>query len=213
MSKEVRFDWVLNGKDQGIDPVFDVDLFPAGDFAVVPTMGSLVPGWLLLIPRQKMLSLSLMSIDQQNAVLKCVRELSPSLKNFGDRAFMFEHGALRSNTLTGCGVDQAHLHLVPLDFDLINYVIRSEDNIEWKEVSPSSPWEKIDNNRSYYLISDSEKAYIGYVISETSQFFRRKIAAGLGHDHAWDYKTHPHPENALKTIENYVRFYHRANAA
>ena len=31
---------------------------------------------------------------------------------------MFEHGASHTGSIMGCGVDHAHVHLVPLDFNL-----------------------------------------------------------------------------------------------
>ena len=47
-----RFDWVVDGQTKGADRQIDVDLGGFADAAIVPSLGALIPEWLLIVPRQ-----------------------------------------------------------------------------------------------------------------------------------------------------------------
>lgn len=199
-----RFDWLLQGHRQGPDPVFDTDLSEDRKFALLPTRGSLVPGWLLAIPRIKALSASELSLEDQSGIMVKAREAASHVSDLGNFTFILEHGPKRHGSLVGCGVDQAHLHIVPLDFDLISSCLEIDAKMNWREVDPNNPWNNILNNENYYLISDRQKAFIAYPQDELSQYFRKKIANALGKADQWDYKRYPCKENALRTINHIV---------
>ena len=204
MTKEARFDWVLKGMRQGPNPSFDVDFCMDEYAAVIPTMGSLVSGWLLIVPRVPVLSISELNDADQEKYMEIVIGAAAEVKDLAKHTFMFEHGPCLSGSLVGCGVDQAHTHVVPLNFDLISTCLENTE-WDWSEVNCSTPWSSISEGQHYYLISNFERAYVAYPSEQASQFFRRKIAQGLGVENEWDYKLYPNKENALRTIEHLAK--------
>lgn len=195
-----RFDWVLAGERIGADKVCDVDLLEHSDAAVVPTLGSLVPGWLLVVPRLEALSFARLDYGVRCALFLFARELAKEAKHFGKRTFLLEHGPGEYLSQIGCGVDQAHLHVVPTDFDLLGNVLEDGD-IDWKEVSPNNPWKEIGDGQEYYLISDDCSSYVGLPRCVKSQYFRRQIAHLNGDADKWNYREWPFYENARRTIQ------------
>jgi hypothetical protein len=121
------------------------------------------------------------------------------LSVFGSSVF-FEHGSVAPASVVGCGVDQAHLHVVPLGFDLIEQV-RCDNAVAWTSVSMSDPWKYIPRGEEYYLVMNASHAFVGKPMRPESQYFRKQIAAGIGHAEQWDYKGWPNYGNVARTID------------
>lgn len=124
---------------------------------------------------------------------------------FAGEVFAFEHGSTEIGSVVGCGVDQAHLHLVPLPFDLIAEIKSDDDNaLEWSE--PTEAHEYFDTvplSGEYVSIWNpgDHVGLSGIMRVPQSQWVRRVIARKLGNDEAWDYKAHPNHENLKATVD------------
>ena len=155
-------------------------LFKSENFVAIPSLGSMIEGWLLIVPKKHQLSLQCINSD---FLLRELEDFSNSISKIMVQEFgyvtMFEHGAADSNSTVGCGVDFAHLHLVPVNFDLINGL---EEFLEIKY-----DWKKVSGIKNF--ISSSEKGieylfltdYLGNsFVSQNeripSQLFRKVIA-------------------------------------
>jgi ATP adenylyltransferase len=103
----------------------------------------------------------------------------------------------------GCGVDQAHLHLVPTEHQLLGAVL-ADDSVRWAEVDSADPWAVIRPKAEYYLISDSTQSYVGFPLEPRSQYFRKKLAALNGTPDEWDYRKWPHYEHIKRTIDGFA---------
>jgi ATP adenylyltransferase len=200
-SMKRRFDWITDRKTPRPGTLWDVELFGNTDFAVVPSLGSIVPGWLLIIPRVP--ALNFCELGQKgraslNSLLKTVRERI-SLPNH--ELFQFEHGSRFRGSSMGCGVDQAHLHVVPLKFNLLHAVLKNRtENISWSDFNSSAdPWQWVPPEKEYILIQGREKTLVATIKKPVSQWVRRIIANECGRAHAWDYKASLGIENILST--------------
>jgi diadenosine tetraphosphate (Ap4A) HIT family hydrolase len=171
--------------------------------AVVPTLGALVPGWLLIVPRAQSLSFKDLPRNQRQDLLTLARSLEPELAAFGHRTFIFEHGPSKPLTGIGCGVDQSHLHTVAMDADLLGRVL-ADESVAWMTADARDPWNSCRNDQEYLLICRERACYIGFPRVAQSQYFRRKIAEFLGMPDAWDYREWPFHENAQRTIEHFT---------
>ena len=200
-----RFGWVTEGLARGPDATCDMDLYAEESIAVVPTKGSLVHGWVLIIPRRPVLSIAHLSDGEREDVVEILASVTHQISALARYVFYFEHGAATIFSVTGCGVDQAHVHVAPLDFNLIETVHQYDAQGAWVEVDAKDPWATLNRARDYYLISDFESAYVKYPLVKRSQFFRRAIAHGLGRPNEWDYRAHPNYENTRKTIVHFRR--------
>jgi ATP adenylyltransferase len=153
-----RFDWVITGQAAGPDPKCDVDLLPEHSFALVPSLGSLCPGWVLAVPREPLLSLRALPTHERTAFLTSCRVVADTLSEFHTSSYYFEHGPGTRRSIVGCGVEQAHLHIVPSPLNLLGLVL-ADRSVQWTEVDRNDPWATLPLDAEYSLIATSETAY------------------------------------------------------
>ena len=194
-----RFSWALRRRGRGPNLPFDRDLFDFAEAAVTPTVGAITPAWLLVVPRVASFCAAELPVQLRDQVVAIVREVRHEMSVFPGRTFLFEHGARKIGSATGCGVDQAHLHLVNLEVDLIQTVLMTDPHMNWVAVNPLDPWETVPPDREYHLLGDLETAFISYSGSGKSQYFRQVIARELARPNEWDYRLFTHEQNARKT--------------
>ncbi|MEK9279822.1 MULTISPECIES: hypothetical protein [unclassified Bradyrhizobium] len=195
-----RFDWIIQGQTVGPDLKCDVDLLPGGPFAVVPSLGSLCPGWVLAIPRKPLLSIRQLPTNERTAFLRSCEAVADSLSGFNPNVHYFEHGPSTRKSVVGCGVDQAHLHIVPTPLKLLEFVL-ADKSVGWTEVDSVDPWATVRPDAEYYLIATSTTAYVGIPTKPESQYFRKHLAALSGIPNRWNYREWPHYEHIERTVD------------
>ena len=185
-----RFSWLTDGATCSERPEWDRVLFETEEFAAIPSLGSLVAGWMLIVPKRKIENLSMLTHKERLALVSFTKLVEANLKQFGGHIYKFEHGGSTGSVIS-CGVDQAHLHIVPLNFDLFNSA-RTSKEMQWKECeSQYDPWTEVPKKSEYLLMYDNSQAFIGGLNIKTSQWFRKLIAQKLNCAEQWDYKFHP----------------------
>ena len=98
----------------------------SADLALMPTLGQLFKGSMLVVPYSHFETISRMPIGLQQEILGAVASLELGLNGIG-KVIVFEHGAT-SSTRLGCGIYHAHLHVVPVP-DRITYRSVLADNV------------------------------------------------------------------------------------
>ncbi len=185
-----RFSWLFEPRDRGLCRPWDCVLWETPNFAVLPSLGSLVPGWLLVVPKRPMPNLIGLCDNEYDELEALVSLTSKKLRVFPGRAHMFEHGG-RSGSSLSCGVDQAHLHVVPLEFDIIE-LAQSDNSILWSSVSSlDAVRTQISPDSEYLYVSAFGEALLGSPRQPTSQWFRRLIANQMGVPEEWNYREFP----------------------
>src|ERR1039458_10394749 len=99
--------------------LWDTSLFESRNFVAIPTVGALVEGWLLVVPRTPILSFARLSTPLFSELEIFLDEIIPAIQSVYGPVSVFEHGPSCAASVVGCGVDYAHLHLVPVDCDLL----------------------------------------------------------------------------------------------
>jgi ATP adenylyltransferase len=206
---------IFPGRSQHDVGVHDRILFESESFVAVPTIGALVEGWLLLITKRHYLCMGEMPrtlFDELNRFKRLVEQFVEDC--YGPVAF-FEHGPSRPQQSVGCGVDHAHLHVVPTECDLAKGLSGLvADDLRWVEASGV-----VDTKRSH--LAGSEYLYLeqpaGHArITEGrrfgSQLFRRVIARHVGTPNEFDWKLHDGAENVLRTVGTIARRLERNGA-
>src|SRR5689334_2245520 len=133
-----RFGWVASGKSRGPNDKCDIPLLSIPEGVVIPSVGALLPGWLLIVPRERALSYAELDTANRQTLYHLARSVASEVSDFGS-PIMLEHGAATAGSGIGCGVDQAHLHVVPIQFDLSKQVL-ADPTVAWSSVSPDDPW-------------------------------------------------------------------------
>jgi ATP adenylyltransferase len=108
----MRFDWIVRGEEVGPDPVCDVPVRSTLDAVAIPTVGAIVPNWVLIVPRVRAISMADLAPNIRRSMLCFGKKVALEMRG-GTSPVFFEHGARLSGDVVGCGVDQAHFRIAP----------------------------------------------------------------------------------------------------
>lgn len=198
--KKCRFCSINTGKY--LHGTVDTPIISNEDFFVIPSIGAIIEGWTLVIPRNHTYSMR-NYYTNKNLCDITNKTITALQKNYG-QIIAFEHGADGDNSPTSCGTDHAHIHLVPFNgsfsdaigeekftwipcrLDEIPHITQRYEYLFYTEINPSMDWNK-------------QTGKIHILEAPTSQYFRRIIAKHHGLEEQYDYKSHPFIENATNT--------------
>jgi diadenosine tetraphosphate (Ap4A) HIT family hydrolase len=173
-------------------------------FAVIPSLGALVEGWLLIVPKTHHLSMGAVPIDWRQEADDLQEQVQVLLRNRYDKpVLVFEHGPSATNHGTGCGVDHAHLHLVPLDCDILPFVEPFVPaNLEWKFCAWEERAEAYQAKLDYlYFKQNGSIGRIALSKDFGSQVFRKAISFYLGIPEEFSWREYPQLAVVHRTIE------------
>jgi hypothetical protein len=171
---------------------------------VSPTLGSILPYWLLVVPRAPSVNFVQWRAEVCIEPHQLVQEILAERGIDSDRAIWFEHGPKEHSSAVACGVDHAHLHIIidaPFSFDAFIAAARGSTEVVWRERCIGHAYSSIREATSYLLAASADRVVVAEDVECVgSQFFRRVVAGLVGQSDAWNYRTHPHIENVWKTI-------------
>lgn len=163
------------------------------NFVVVPTIGALVPGWMLIVSKDHYVSAGALPQGALVELRKTIDTVANGMRQATKTAAVFEHGPVCENTVVGCGIDHCHVHVAPLEFDLYSEAtqLSREARIRWafaEDVTTTKVYHEA--GEPYLYIEQNGLRRIGTSVSLPSQFFRRVIASRQGRPEEFDWKRH-----------------------
>lgn len=178
-------------------------------FAVLPTIGQLFKGSLLVIPKLHFERIADIPMRDIQALIGLVGELEDVLKTSG-KPILFEHGA-RCTSNSGCGIYHAHLHIVPLPLGSELYCGSLLPQSRVAE-DLCAAFSVLKDSTSYLLVRDTMNN-VAFAKDEmltpemhVSQFVRRRLTQMFASDNNWDWRSYLQVEpwvldtlNVLKT--------------
>lgn len=183
--------------------LYNTVLYESEHFIVVPSLGSLVEGWVLIAPKEEILNFSLLNNNQYTELECLVNDVRSFQKvNYGN-SVIFEHGPSNKCSNTGCGVDYAHLYLVPIESDLIDGINKFlKLDFKWIEINNISFISKLNIETLDYLYyrSPNNKHFITFREDFPSQIFRQVIAYYKGLPNQYNWRLFPEYNTINKTI-------------
>lgn len=196
-----RFSSLLSGKRKS-NEIWDTVLAESNEFVVVPTKGSIVPFWVLLVPKSSILNFAQLGRNEMRSPFEMVASIA---KHFNAPSYLwFEHGASMIGSPTGCGVDHAHIHiLLRPRFSLSDMHAEAvlSSKVDWAEVFPHEAYNQIEPHQDYYVCGDGTSTFVAQGKSLGRQFFRQVIAKLANMPEEWDYQRFSHVPNVVKTID------------
>jgi diadenosine tetraphosphate (Ap4A) HIT family hydrolase len=187
--------------------LWDKPIFESESFVAVPTVGALVEGWLLVVPKIFELSFARLPSRQLSELDEFLEEIVPSMESAYGSVSVFEHGAAAANNLIGCGVDYAHLHLVPNRCDLLKAAQKIAPNIHWNQIKSLDAIKQTALFvEGYWFLRQNYRTDLCYIGrcddgKPVSQLFRRVIANHIGDSSSYDWKTSLGESNVIATVE------------
>lgn len=172
------------------------------NFVCVPSIGSFVEGYVLVIPRQHFLSSLSFPCNHTEELLSIIDFLRKFYSDvFQGRFIIFEHGSSSFNNPGGMSVLHAHLHLVPYN-ELLIESVNEFDFIKYDSLYDLKKYYLSQNIQNPYLLLKDTDNNIYYCEEEKipSQYFRKRVCNNLGLNGMGDWKKYPFIENIQKTI-------------
>lgn len=179
---------------------YDRAIRETAHFVAVPSLGGFVEGWTLVVPKGPLLNLSQLPEELRGEFECFVDDVRSLVEGRYGETSLFEHGPRMSGSLMGCGVDQAHLHIVPVSFEAAPSV--AGERVEWSASDASLPSALGAEGGDYLWVMTRSGAYISRPDEATSQYFRRAIAQHIGLSDSWDYKRNPSLETVAQTYNS-----------
>jgi ATP adenylyltransferase len=163
-------------------------------FVAMPSLGQIVDGYTILCSREHVPSIgaSLLQSPITDLVeaIRLVRERIG--RTYGTPVVMFEHGGGDRNPQLTCGVNHAHLHVIPSEVDF------SDDErvarLAWRRCAVGDLRSFRDLSSGYLFYTDPRGE--GFITTETdgvpSQFFRQVLADAVSKSREWNWREFPH---------------------
>lgn len=178
--------------------IYNTILDETDNFVVVPTLGSLVEGYVLIVSKHHIFNMGELTLKEQDEYMELVNKYRELFnKIYGKYPIVFEHGTSKNDTnLTSSSVIHAHTHIVNHSFKDELEIIH---NLNLEEIDKLN--DIASNNNYIFYISENGKKYITYNFEEKSQLMRILIAKDLGYIDKYNWKNDAFLDNVEKTIE------------
>jgi len=188
---------------EGTVEAWNEPLFESPNFVVLPSLGALVEGWSLLVPKKHFVCMGALPDSVTTEMQEMKQLLCSALKRYYGQVCAFEHGPSREKCRLGCGVDHAHLHVVPVAFDLSSAVTPFlPEDVIWTEAGLDECRVAFDRGQDYlYLEQPIGAGRIAMHEGLGSQLFRRAIAARTGALNQFNWREYPQLPNVSATID------------
>ena len=185
--------------------IWDTVVCETEEYVVTPTLGSIVPNWLLVIPKVSAISFAGYAYpDGRRGVGPILRGIAELVGS--DQMLWFEHGAAAPGSTIACGTDYAHIHVLidpPFSLGAFSDEVMNRRQ-DWEVVDTERSHETLRCGMEFYAYGGLELSYLQQnVESGESQFFRKVVASLVGSDDQWDYKQYAHSENVRKTLRRF----------
>jgi len=164
-----------------------------GPFRLLPTLGQVAEGHLLIIPAKHLCSLADLADEQTQQLERLCRQVKSVLRRAYGACVFFEHG-IRSAGSGGCGIDHAHMHAVPVTADGVLNILTEQFN--GRTIGSLGDIKRNLRHDSSYLFFEhiSGQRYVFPVENLPSQYMRKLLADSVGKAD-WDWKKcGPEPE-------------------
>ena len=198
-----RFYNALNPSSGREPEIWDRQIAKSTSFVAIPSWGSIVPGWVLIVPRRKVISSAAMTAQETEEFFEFREEIVQLIASKFWYPTVFEHGAGAKGSLMGCGVDQAHIHIVPLAFDLIEAVrADTQSKIEWQDFDDERRvYSLLRTGQDYMIITPpSGNPIVSTRFTPITQYIRKVIATHTGFGDCWDYRSYSFDDNVRETL-------------
>lgn len=171
-----------------------------GEFVALASIGALVEGWSLVVPKKHQLSMK--DVYKKTEFQTFMQTTITHLSHYYGPLITFEHGSNKEGSITSCGTNHAHLHIVPFKQSLLEDIQNSD--LHWIQCK-TSQIAQIVESEEYLFYSDLNQGWedpVGYLHVlkfPISQFFRHIIAKKLNKSEMANYKDFPFIEIAQQT--------------
>lgn len=189
------------------EPFRNLLVAESASFVALPTIGPLVEGWTLIVPRRPALSMGHLNEQQRDELTEFSVQVAEMVSGVYGPVALFEHGPAQQRAQVGCGVDYAHLHVVPTEYNLRDSVDLIFPSLDWHEITGFANLGGLQQSGRPYLFLSQRQFNCRDLVATSSldipsQLFRKAIAQSIGVPSEYDWKSFPRTEVMRATYEN-----------
>lgn len=168
------------------------------NFYVVPALGSLVDGYILIISKRHINSMSELTIEEMNEYENLINQYRKTFKSIYTKyPIVFEHGAPNiDNDIKANSVLHAHTHIVNHHYKNEKYLIKK---MKFKRISKIIDMNKSKKNYIFYIDSNN-KIYITNIFKPIRQIMRIEVANDINIPYEYDWCQSRFEDNIILTI-------------
>jgi len=166
-------------------------------FHAVPTLGQIVEGHLLVIPKRHFCALADLPSDEAAELESLQHRVRVALELTYSECAFFEHG-MRGHTPGGCGIDHAHMHAVPVAAHGVLEILRREFG-GVRIHSLQEIRQKLPDQSYLYFEGPGGDRHVFPVTNLPSQYMRKLIAESIGKRN-WDWRVSGYEPALIATI-------------
>jgi diadenosine tetraphosphate (Ap4A) HIT family hydrolase len=169
------------------------------NFVVIPSLGALTPGYLLLMPKHHIRSFADSSPEELTTALDIAERTREVVSQVFGPVILAEHGPGSPESRSSACCDHAHWHLIPCNPYKVSveYERMGGRPAILNNISSLRSW----SGNSYLFLSPLKHVYWVWEQSEqfTSQFVRQVCAQIMGIGDFYDWAIFPFKENMIMT--------------
>lgn len=181
---------------------WDEHLLSTDGTVALASLGAIVPGWVLILPRRHVLNVASLYAHELKEFWQ-VHELAIDRlrAHFGSPVVSFEHGPMQPGSPVGCTVDHAHLHVVPCDIHLPDAARAELPGLSWMPFDRTAYRHLLSLGKPYLTVQDASGTWWAASSNAIpSQALRRVIATHVGLRDTYDWRAHPCIRNVESTV-------------
>ena len=186
-------------------PIYDTILFESENFLVLPALGSLIPGYIMIISKHHIQSMAYLNSKELIELIDLVNHLKKILFDaYNIEPILFEHGsALGLVSESACSVEHAHWHLVPIKMSYEQEILR---DIEAEKINYLHSLAFFKGKTYLLYVNGNGEHYISCKTTLSSQYMRKWIAKEIGNSDEWNWRNHQLTNNINKTVSKLKRY-------
>lgn len=177
-------------------------------FYITPSLGSLVDGYILIISKRHVNSMSELEKEEMEEYKFIVDEYREIFKSiYKKHPIVFEHGTPnKESEMKASSIVHAHTHIVNHNY------INEKDmicNLNFKKINSLNDFRVKDNYLFY--IGPKNQMYISQKFDSISQIMRIEIAKDLGDENIYDWRKNDFKNNMISTIKAIKNYNKKSN--
>ena len=171
------------------------------NFIVLPTIGALVDGYLMIVSKKHINSMSELKENEKIEYEFLIEKYRNKFKNIYNKfPIIFEHGSpINDSDMKASSVIHAHTHIVNHKFINEESIVK---NLNFKILKNLNYLSKEQNYIMY--INPENICYVSFNFEPVSQMMRKIIAKDLGYENKFDWKKEIFIENINSTIKKFT---------
>ncbi|HEV3172769.1 MAG TPA: TIR domain-containing protein [Actinocrinis sp.] len=151
-------------------------------FALVGDVAPLVPGHVLIVSKRHLISMSKCSGRELVELENFRKHIAQNLTAiYGVPVISFEHGLCNRAKMASCGIDHAHLHMLPIE-QPVGEIFR--EDFQTQALTSLGGLPQATRNQDEYLLLIDEDGACQFTLTDTPtrQYFRRVVSMLTGRE-------------------------------